>query len=227
MKVKKGILVGGGPVNYPFLRHELAKEHDLLIAVDGGCRALADLGRLPTVVVGDYDSLAPSGLEQLKGQGVQLLFDEHDQERTDLEIGLEFAVEQDLTELVVFGGLGGRLDHTLANLSSLYQMKLKRKKMFLVGPEQLVTMLAPGEQVVMTPFAGGHFSLLPYSTTVSGVKVAGARYPLEEATLTLGSTLGIHNEYRTAPVGVGVGNGYLLLIIEGLAHWPGGMEIFQ
>ena len=72
MKKKKGILVGGGPINYPFLRRELAKEHDLLIAVDGGGRILHELGQLPDLVLGDYDSLAPSAQEYFTGQGVRL-----------------------------------------------------------------------------------------------------------------------------------------------------------
>ena len=227
MKKKKGILVGGGPINYPFLRRELAKEHDLLIAVDGGGRILHELGQLPDLVLGDYDSLAPSAQEYFTGQGVRLLTAEQDQDRTDLEIGLELAAEQALAELLVFGGLGGRLDHTLANLSLMYKAKLNQTNMLLVGPEQLVTMLAPGEQVVITPFAGGHFSLIPYSSPLSGVKVTGARYPLHAATIALGSTLGIHNEFLTAPVEVSLQSGYLLLVIEGLAHWRGGIEIFQ
>ena len=69
MQTKKGILVGGGPINYPFLRQELAKEYDLLVALDHGARVLDDLGRLPAVVLGDYDSLSPSDQAYFRAQG--------------------------------------------------------------------------------------------------------------------------------------------------------------
>lgn len=227
MKKEKGILVGGGPINYPFLRRELAKGYTLLVALDGGGQPLYDLGYLPDVVLGDFDSLEPQYQEYFTGQGVRLLTYRRDKDWTDLEIGMELAAEQAMTELLIFGGLGGRLDHTLANLSLLYKAKLNKTKMLLVGQEQLVTMLAPGERVTINPFTGGHFSLLPYSSALSGVMVTGAQYPLHAATIELGSTRGVHNEFLTTPVEVGIQTGYMLLVVEGLANWTGETEIFQ
>ena len=68
--------------------------------------SLHELGQLPDLVLGDYDSLAPSAQEYFTGQGVRLLTAEQDQDQTDLEIGLELAAEQALAELLGLWGLG-------------------------------------------------------------------------------------------------------------------------
>ncbi|HBG15354.1 MAG TPA: thiamine diphosphokinase [Firmicutes bacterium] len=227
IKSKKGILVGGGPINKGFLRKELESGYDLLMAVDGGGKPLYDLGYIPNIMLGDFDSLPPRYREFFADKGAELFTYQREKDWTDLELGMDLALSRKIEEIQVFGGLGGRLDHTLANLSLLYKAKLQKTEAIMIGSEQIVTFLAPKEHIIITPFLDGHFSLLPYSSTVKGVSIAGAKYPLRNVTIELGSTRGVHNEFIATPVEIQIDSGYLLLIVEGLKHWPGGREIFQ
>ena len=82
-----------------------------------------------------------------------------------------------MPEALVFGALGGRLDHTLANIALLYRMKQSGTELVLIGDEQAVTLLTGQEKIRIFPFPGGHFSLLPYPFTAQGVSISGAKYP--------------------------------------------------
>ncbi|NLC53053.1 MAG: thiamine diphosphokinase [Firmicutes bacterium] len=224
---KKAILVGGGPIHKGLLRTALAAGYDLLIAIDGGGKPIVDLGYQPQLLLGDFDSLPLSYKNALKAEGVRLLSYQPEKNWTDLELAFERLTAQKCRKALVFGALGGRLDHTLANLALLYKMKQSGTELVLIGDEQAVTLLTEQEKIRIFPFPRGHFSLLPYPFAAQGVSIREAKYPLEKATLELGSTRGVHNEFMTNPVEVELDSGSLLVIVEGLRHCPGGRTIFQ
>jgi thiamine pyrophosphokinase len=224
---KEAILVGGGPVHSGLLRTALATGCDLLLAVDGGGKTLVDLGYQPQLLLGDFDSLPLSYQDDLKAKGVQILSYQPEKDWTDLELAFNQLTAEKCRTAQVFGALGGRLDHTLANIALLYKMKLSGTELVLIGEEQAVTLLTDQEKIRIFPFAGGHFSLLPYPFAAQGVSIRGAKYPLEEATLELGSTRGVHNEFLADPVEVGLASGSLLVMVEGLQHCPEGRTLFQ
>ncbi len=89
------------------------KSFSSFIAVDGGIKHCALLGITPHLILGDLDS-APEELLQKFVHVEQRSFPE-DKDETDLEIALKEVVRPHL-EVTVFGGLGARVDHALANL---------------------------------------------------------------------------------------------------------------
>ncbi|HEY8393061.1 MAG TPA: thiamine diphosphokinase [Capillibacterium sp.] len=227
-KDKRAIIVGGGPLHEGLLRTALAAGYDLLLAVDGGGRPLADLGFQPQLLVGDFDSLPPAYQTFFMDKGVERLAYPPEKDWTDLEIGLNHLSAKGFGEFLVFGALGGRLDHTMANLSLLYSLRRRRGyQLVCFGAEQAVTLLTAEESIKIFPFPGGHFSLLPFPETARGVSIRNAKYPLVRATLELGTTRGVHNEFLTGPAEVCLEDGAALVIVEGLAAWPGGNLVFQ
>ena len=97
---------------------------DLLLAVDGGGKTLVDLGYQPQLLLGDFDSLPLSYQDDLKAKGVQILSYQPEKDWTDLELAFNQLTTEKCRTAQVFGALGGRLDHTLANIALLYKMKL-------------------------------------------------------------------------------------------------------
>lgn len=226
-KEKRAILVGGGPVHKGLLQTELVSNYDLLMAVDGGAKPLLDLGYQPQVLLGDFDSLPMAYKDSLVSKGVEVLRYQPEKNWTDLELAFNYLLTREYGEALVFGALGGRLDHTIANLSLLYNVKRSGIELTLIGAEQAVTMLGDQEKIRIYPWVQGHFSLLPYPSGVYGVNITEAKYPLENATLELGSTRGVHNEFLANPVEVEIGSGSVLVIVEGLRYWTEGKRIFQ
>ncbi|HBR30275.1 MAG TPA: thiamine diphosphokinase, partial [Firmicutes bacterium] len=221
------ILVGGGPVHGGLLRTVLATGYDLLLAVDGGGKPLFELGYQPQLLMGDFDSLDLRYKQSLAAGGAEVKSFQPEKDWTDLELALNYLVTQEYREALVFGALGGRLDHTIANLGLLYQVKQQGIEAVFIGDEQAVALLTAQKRIGIYPFPRGHFSLLPYPSVARGVTIRGAKYPLNQATLELGSTRGVHNEFLTALAEVSLDSGSALVIVEGIRHWQGENNIFQ
>ena len=88
-------------------------ETDLLIAADGGYRAVCDAGMRPDLIVGDFDSL---GGVPTDAPVIRCPVEKDD---TDTMIAIKEGLARGYQRFQIYGGLGGRLDHTIANLHAL------------------------------------------------------------------------------------------------------------
>ena len=112
----RAVLVAGSDLRGA-LDVSLLATADLLVAVDGGADALAAVGTVPHLLVGDLDSISLGARARLEAQGVEVLVLPVAKDVTDTEAALRLAVERGADDIVVFGALGGpRLDHLVGNL---------------------------------------------------------------------------------------------------------------
>ena len=91
-------------------------EAEILIAANGGGRHCLKMGLNPKVVIGDFDSLTENELAELDSRGAALIRYPADKDETDLELALNYALEQGASEIWLYGLLGGRWDMTISNL---------------------------------------------------------------------------------------------------------------
>ncbi len=184
---------------------------DYCIAADGGARHALALGLQLDAVVGDLDSLEPEVVAELAQSGVRIERYPVAKAQTDLELALEFALEQGAAEILLVGAVGDRLDQTLANLLILAQREWPIP-VTIVEHNQIAQLVRPGTVVTLQAGVGDTVSILPLSNSVTGITYTGMRYPLTDATLHLGSTRGISNEVAAVPATVSIATGRLLLI---------------
>ena len=100
---------------------EHPKGEDLLIAADGGWNNAVTLGERPSVLLGDLDSLdgdVPKDVELFRVPA--------EKDLTDTQLAVELALQRGAREIVIIGGLSGRLDHTLSNLAILEHLNALR-----------------------------------------------------------------------------------------------------
>ena len=117
------ILFGNGEVpNHPSVL-KVMNEAKILVCLDGGTDKLLDLGLEPHHILGDLDSLA------LKphAYGCEVI-ELPDQSKNDLEKGLEWCLDQNMSEVILTGFSGQRDDH---NMAALYSLKSFSDKMNL------------------------------------------------------------------------------------------------
>ncbi len=200
-----------------FLKAIDPTEYDLLICADGGLQwaeRLSWLGRVPTVLLGDYDSgHAPTDAERAEAADLVILPSVKDV--TDSEAAIDLAVERGCAVIRVLGGLGGRLDHTMGNLGLLakYVDDPRVEVLCFEDGRNRTVMKSPGTfRVERGRF--DYFGLIAYGGAVEGLTMTGAKYPLTNHTLTPDTTLGVSNEIaKDAPfTQVTFTKGHLLVI---------------
>lgn len=184
---------------------------DLLVAVDGGADALARIGLVPSLLVGDLDSISPAALRDLESRGVEVLTLPTAKDETDTEATLRVAVDRGATDITVFNALGGpRLDHLLGNLLVLTAPWLTPVRVTLADGLHEVFLVKGDSAVAGRP--GDIVSLLPLTSTVEDVRTEGLLYPLRGEPLMQGQTRGVSNEMTAGQARVTHGPGALLLI---------------
>lgn len=184
---------------------------DLLVAVDGGADALADVGLMPDLLVGDFDSITPRTREALKTGGVEVVELPTAKDETDAEATLRLIVDRGGDDITVYGALGGpRLDHLIGNLLLLSSPGLAGAKVRLVDDRHEI-FLAKG-YCTFTGENGDTVSLLPLTLKVEGVCTEGLLYPLAHETLLQWATRGVSNVMTGREARVSHEEGVLLVV---------------
>ncbi|MDD5170300.1 MAG: thiamine diphosphokinase [Syntrophales bacterium] len=209
---KQIFIIGGGEIgDLEFLRSQI-EEHvpAAIICADSGARHAYSLGLTPTMIVGDMDSL-PAGLrEHFKEQGCAIRPFSPDKDDTDMALAFEEAAALNPSEIRVFGALGFRLDHTLANLSLLLKGRERQITVRLLD-EWCEIFLVTGTCTISGK-AGQTVSLLPFYGEAGGISLTGFRYPLNRGTMTMERPLGISNRLISESGTIAVASGQLIAI---------------
>jgi thiamine pyrophosphokinase len=168
-----------GELSDPGLVLKLARAAGCVVCADGGARHAARLGLVPAAVVGDMDSLPK---RRPRWEGTTYLCD-FDEDSSDFEKTLRFVRSIGASPVWVAGAFGGRLDHTLANLS--LAEKYSRDLSLCLVHEGLAWLAGPGRYAFACP-AGRLVSLIPAGGPCT-VSTRGLRYGLRRGVLRPGS----------------------------------------
>ena len=205
------ILVGGPLHDTAELRRRRDEPPALVIAADGGIKHAELLKVRPDLWVGDFDSSDPL---DSRFAGVPREAVPREKDFTDAELALRVALEQGATHVTFWGAFGGRVDHTLA-LALLAVRLGGGLGVELHGGDQSAVPLLPGRDVRRATFPGQLLSVLALDD-LTGLSLAGARWPLSNADVPSGSGWTLSNEATGTELRAGVRTGRALLV----QHWP-------
>lgn len=183
-------------------------EDDIVIAADAGYRHLENLKIIPDIVLGDFDSLKfiPSDAEIIKHPVKK--------DDTDTMLAVKTGFERGFDRFVLYGCLGGRLDHTLANIQTLNFIAENGGIGFICGDGYTVCSIK-NSSISFKASASGNISVFSADSKASGVTETGLLYNLENAELTSCFPLGVSNEFTGNESTVSVENGILNIVFEG------------
>lgn len=209
---RRVVIIAGGEIkDLSFLRSRIdALSPEAVICADSGARHLRDSGVVPRMIVGDMDSLPADLLDAFAGQGVEIRRYRADKDETDAELAFEAACEFRPSAIFVFGALGYRLDHTLANLSLLLKGAERHIPVTLLD-RWCEVFLITGTCTIEGK-AGQTVSLLPLFGEATGVSLSGFHYPLENGTMVMTSPFGISNRLSRDRATVSLKSGSLVAI---------------
>lgn len=194
---------------------DLLRPDDYVIAADGGANHCTTLKLTPHALIGDLDSVSPALVEDYRQAHVYIEQHPPDKNQTDLELALDHALtiatERSLTQILLVGAMGGRLDQLLGNILILAQRSWPLPVILVDGTTR-AQLVEPTKPLTLAATIGDTVSALPLSDQVTGITYTGMRYPLQDHTLHLGSTRGMSNEVVADEPTVHVATGKLLVI---------------
>ncbi len=178
------------------------EEGDLCIACDAGLIYAQQMGILPDLIVGDFDSLSESGpmavatlkeiAENDPDRIVKLNVRKDD---TDTIKAIKIALEKGYKKFYLYGALGGsRIDHSLANIQSLLFIKHNGGRGYIMDADKML-MIAENETIKFHRGNSGYLSIFALSEKAKGVTLKGLMYTLENGNLTNDFPLGVSNEF--------------------------------
>ena len=182
-----------------------------VIAVDGGLRHLPAPDRLPDVLIGDLDSL-PNGAEvALHAGDIDVVRFPRAKDETDLELALLYAIERFPNDaLLIAGGFGGRIDHTLANIMLLAHPAFIGRAIYFIEDGQTAWLINAETTIAGQP--GDIVSLIPLGGDVIVAETTGLRWPLTNEALPLGPARGMSNEMTAARARIRIADGLLFCV---------------
>ena len=184
----------------------IPNKQDYVIAADKGLDNLKKIGIKPDVIIGDFDSLGfvPSG-ENIKRLPVE-------KDDTDVGFAVNYAFELGYKEFVIYGAIGGLLDHTVANLQLSAYISSKGGKSVFVGDNGFVTSIT--NDTLKISNGKGRLSVFALSDRAEGVFLSGLKYPLENAVIENTFPIGVSNEFTDKSAKITVENGTLLIVSQ-------------
>ena len=203
--MKRCVIIGGaGIVRYDRINRFL-REDDFCIFCDSGLRHLPFLHAVPGLIVGDFDS------HEKPETDTEIIELPREKDDTDTFFAAKEAVRRGFDEFLLIGVTGERMDHTLANLSILQYLDTAGEKAVLLDDLSEMRIVSRNEETIRDDCA--YFSLLAIGGPARGIRVTGAKYPLEDGTITGDFQYGVSNEVLPGETArVSVCEGRLLLV---------------
>jgi thiamine pyrophosphokinase len=201
---KRALVIAQGEPPKKARLQSLAREANVIICADGGANTALKTGIVPDVIVGDLDSIHAEAL--VKFRRVPTYEDRND-ETTDLEKAVLWAIKAKFDHITVAGATGKRIDHSAGNLGVLAKYYPDAIIRFV---DDLGEISYIGREVTFEARKGDVVSLIPLSRC-EGIVTQGLRYALEGEALELGVREGTSNVVDNSPVSIKVKKGHLLL----------------
>lgn len=188
-----------------FKTRHAAGEFDFVIAVDAGFACLEAIDVAPDMAIGDFDSLGyVPKCRRVSRFPVK-------KDKSDMELALEKAVSWDHNELVIYGALGARLDHTLANLQLFAKYSEKDCVVTAIAEDYAIRLVTGPDVFELPNIDVGTVSVFSANDTARGVIETGLAYALNDEDLTNRTSRGVSNELTGEPARVAVEEGTLLV----------------
>ena len=188
---------------------------DIVIAADAGLKNLQNKGLSPDYIVGDFDSLGfiPDGMNIIKHPVKK--------DETDLILAIDIGLEKGYKSFLVYGCLGGRLDHTFASIQTgAYIAENGGNAVFIDGKTHVSVI--KNSTISFSEESEGIISVFSLTDKSSKVNISNLMYELNDADLTNKYPLGVSNEFIGKAGRIAVDNGTLCIIWNGNSTWKFG-----
>ena len=210
----RAVIFANGVMNQWPLGFELSTERDLIIAADGGFNHCRQWNVKPHLIVGDMDSVDPSDVTAYGHGEIEIHQFPAKKDETDLHLALQAAMDRNAGEIVILGALGARWDMTFSNVFILLAPFLRSVNVRILESHYELLCLHGPQKINLVGKPGNTVSLMPLAGPVTGIRLTGFEFSLDNETLPVGTTRGISNLFKNGTAEIEIERGHLLVIID-------------
>lgn len=210
----KALIVGSGDFNNSETILKYNKLGYTIIAADGGADILYKLKILPNVSIGDYDSIKAISYQWLKDNKINMLEYPSKKNKTDMELCLDYAIENCSDTIIITGGTGFRLDHTLANMMMMVEYHKRQINIIMEDDYNKIFVISGDNRIETTQNIGSNISVIPVGNSIDNVELKGLEYFSDNLKLPFGSSLGVSNVIVDSIIEINVNIGVAFAIIS-------------
>ncbi|MGE6487943.1 thiamine diphosphokinase [Paenisporosarcina sp. NPDC076898] len=213
--MKTAVICAGGPLD------ELAEfepfrgsENVIFIGADKGAIYLLNERIQPNVAVGDFDSLTPDELSQLKEHVESVKVAPAEKNETDTDLAIAEALHFNPDHILVTGVTGGRLDHFMAVLNSVYRFQKNNPSIqFTIRNKwNEMKLLTPGITPLIKDRQFPFVSFFAFQGSVEHVTLTGMKYNVCDELIEMGNSRFTSNEVLDEHGSISFASGICLLI---------------
>ncbi len=183
-------------------------EDTFIIAADGGVKHALKHDIPIDLIIGDFDSY-----EGELPSNVPIIRFKPEKDDTDTGLSVTYAIDRGFDDITIIGGIGGRLDHTIANIQVLAGAALRGVQIEIRDKGNTASVIKDGS-VTLQARPNTAFSLFSLSERCLGVNICNAKYPLHDHELVYSFPLGCSNEFAGGPAEISVAEGTLLIVVS-------------
>lgn len=205
--MKRWIIFGAADIDdYQSVKSKI-NDGDFIVAADGGERHIQSLGLKADLYIGDFDSS-----KKPETQTETLVFPV-EKDDTDTLLAVKEGIKRGCKSFLIFGGTGGRFDHTFANIQTLMYAERHGASAALVDSQNFIFLLK-NDTAYIEKNPGEKVSVFSFEQVAHGVSLEGFYYPLQNAVLYNHFPVGTSNYIVKDKGKVTVKKGTLLIVIS-------------
>ncbi len=205
----KTLIVTGGNVE-TFICKDY--RFDYIIASDKGLEILDKYNILPNYIIGDFDSIDKHILSKyMDNKNIVIKRLNPEKDYTDTHMALKFAIDLKSNSITILGAIGTRIDHTIANIHILKEALDNSIECKIIDSRNEIQLINK-KTILKLDNNYKYVSLIPLTTKASGIILKGFKYPLENAVLEIGHSIGVSNEQIENVAEIDLKEGILILI---------------
>lgn len=208
------ILIGAGDLTVSEIP---IGENDLCIAVDGGYEYCKLLKITPDYILGDFDSIsekeAKGVAEIAKQEEDKVIILPVEKDDTDMLAAMKLGLAEGYQSFRIYGGMGGRIEHTIANIQCLLYLKEHNAVGYLMDGTGMI-LVAKEEEISFQESLEGYMSLFSMGEKAT-VSIENMKYLLQDHEITNSFPIGISNEFIYGNKGkVTIHEGVVVIIVS-------------
>ncbi|OQB48570.1 MAG: Thiamine pyrophosphokinase [Firmicutes bacterium ADurb.Bin153] len=188
------IVFAGCEDDLSFPGEEIRKRSDIVICADRGLRFCYMAGMKADIALGDFDSVTDQEMDRARAEGTRIFEYPSEKDETDLDLALKLAFRLGSRRCFLYGALGGRIDHELANILLMRRYASMGMQITMMGKANTVEILTHDFPCYLAGREACTISIIPLSDTVIGIKTSGMKFELHGEDLSCGSSRGVSNQ---------------------------------